>query len=94
MKGKLYKTNRPDIRHIHVTEKTIKKEFQSLLKKHAFPPDSEYTDYYGARNIIHGMLVFFGTKRIVDFAKKYTFNSCVVLIRVIVASFLGILMPK
>ena len=80
MNGKLYETNRPDIRHIHVTEKTIRKQFQSLLKKHAFPSKSEYTDYYGARNILHGMLDFFGTKRIVDSA-KYNLNNLLVVRR-------------
>ena len=57
--------------HIHVTEKTTRETFQSLLIKHAFPPNSQYTDYYGARNIIYDMLEFFGTERNVDSARVY-----------------------
>ena len=68
--------------HIHVTEKTTRETFKSLLKKHAFPPNSEYTDYYGAINILHDILDFFGTKSIVDSVKlscsnlfiRYTFR--------------------
>ena len=70
MKGELYKVNLPTLNcHIHVTAKTTRKTFQSLLIKHAFPPNSEYTDYYGAMNILHDMLDFFGTTRIVDSVK-------------------------
>ena len=59
------------ISHINVTEETTRKTFKSLLKKHAFPPNSEYTDYYGASNILHDILDFFGTKSIVDSVKLY-----------------------
>ena len=69
MKGKFYTTNNPDIDcHIHVTEKTTRETFKSLLIKHAFPPNSQYTDYYGAIGILHDMLEFFGTERNVDSA--------------------------
>ena len=57
--------------HAHVTETTTRETFQSLLIKHAFPPKSQYTDYYGAINILHDMLEFFGTERNVDSAEIY-----------------------
>ena len=42
------------------------KKISIIAQKHAFSPNSEYTDYFGALNILYEMLDFFGTKRIVD----------------------------
>ena len=49
------------------SDEAIKKEFHRLLKKEAYPANSEYTDYYGARNVLIGILTFFGTESFVDY---------------------------